>query len=53
MYFRSVDPDNEFNLQHYPGAKQQLRKILDRPRYAPYAPGTRDKDTPGGGGVTP
>ena len=53
MYFRSVDPDNEFNLQHYPGAKRELREILDRRRYAPYAPGTRDEDGTGGGGVTP
>jgi hypothetical protein len=50
MYFRSVDPDNAFNLQHYPGAKRELREILNRSRYASHAPGTRDKDDAGGGG---
>lgn len=41
IYFRSVDPNNEFNLQHYPKAKRRLRKILNRGRYAEYAPRTR------------
>jgi hypothetical protein len=54
IYFRSVDPENEFNLQHYRGAKRELRRILNRRRYASYAPGTRDGDDGGGsGGVTP
>lgn len=42
VYFRSVDRENIFNLQHYPGAKRSLRDILNRDRYASYAPGTRD-----------
>ena len=42
LYFRSVDPDNEFNLQHYPRAKLRLRSILNKGRYQEYAPGTRD-----------
>ncbi len=42
VYFRSVDRENIFNLQHYPGAKHSLRNILNRDRYASYAPGTRD-----------
>lgn len=42
LYFRSVNGWNEYNLQHYPGAKRALREILNRRRYAPYAPGTRD-----------
>jgi len=42
VYFRSVDPDNAFNIQHYPGAKSALRKILNRDRYATHAPNTRD-----------
>lgn len=42
LYFRSVDPHNEFNLQHYPGAKRKLRRILNRRVYQSYAPGTRD-----------
>ncbi len=41
-YFRSVDRKNEFNLQHYPGARDALRHILNNKRYAPYAPGTKD-----------
>ena len=54
LYFRSVDPENEFNLQHYRGAKRALRKILSRRRYAGFAPGTRDRnDGPGDGGVSP
>ena len=43
LYFRSVDRTNEFNLQHYPGAKRALRGILKGRRYAPFAPGTRDR----------
>jgi hypothetical protein len=55
LYFRSVDPVNEFNLQYYKGAKRSLRRILDRRRYAPFAPGTKDgyEGPPGGGGITP
>jgi hypothetical protein len=55
LYFRSVDPKNEFNLQHYRGAKRVLRWTLNRRRYAAYAPGTRDSEDgpPGGGGVSP
>ena len=51
LYFRSVDPDNEFNLQHYPGARRSLRRILDRRRYVPYAAGTRRTATDGDGGT--
>lgn len=60
MYFRSVDPVNEFNLQFYPGARYSLRRMLNGHRWAPHAPGTKDKTEPpidppggGGGGVTP
>ena len=55
LYFRSVDPQNEFNLQHYGGAKRSLRRILNRSRYAGYAPGTKDRGDRdgGGGGVSP
>ena len=41
LYFRSVDPENAFNLQYYPGAKRALREILNLPQYQGYAPGTR------------
>ena len=54
LYFRSVDPQNNFNLQHYKGAKRSLRRLMNRRRYAPYAPGTRDGyEGPGGGGISP
>lgn len=43
LYFRSVDPENEFNLQHYRGAKRALRGILNGRRYASHAPGTKDR----------
>jgi len=42
VYFRSVDPDNIFNIQHYPGARDALRNILNSRRYASHAPGTKD-----------
>ncbi len=42
VYFRSVDTDNIFNIQHYPGAKESVRNILDLNRYSSYAPGTKD-----------
>ncbi len=41
IYFRSVDPQNEFNLQYYPGARRALRGTLDAPRFQEFAPGTR------------
>ena len=50
LYFRSVDPENEFNLQYYRGAKRSLRSILNRRRYAGFAPGTRDRNDGAGGG---
>jgi hypothetical protein len=41
VYYRSVDKQNRFNLQYYPGAQASLRRILDDTgRYLPYAPGT-------------
>jgi hypothetical protein len=42
VYYRSVSTDNEFNLQYYDGARHSLRRILNRGRYAPFAPGTKD-----------
>jgi hypothetical protein len=42
LYFRSVNTENAFNLQYYDGARHSLRKILNRDRYASYAPGTKD-----------
>ena len=39
LYYRGVDPDNEYNLQHYPGAEQALRHHLNKGRWDEYAPG--------------
>ena len=50
LYFRSVDTTNEFNLQYYPGAKRGLRRLMRRSRYQEWAPGTHDRNEPGGGG---
>ncbi len=53
LYFRSNDTANEFNLQYYPGAKRELRRILNRKRYRSHAPGTRDHDGGPDSGGTP
>ncbi|MDQ2675374.1 MAG: hypothetical protein M3Y34_01065 [Actinomycetota bacterium] len=42
LYYRSVNTENVFNLQYYDGARHSLRKILNRNRYAPFAPNTKD-----------
>jgi hypothetical protein len=39
LYYRSVDPDNIFNVQFYPGAKRTLRRHLDKRRWREFAPG--------------
>jgi hypothetical protein len=41
IYYRGVDPDNAYNLQHYPGAQRVLRRHLDKRRWDEYAPGVR------------
>lgn len=38
IYYRSVDPQNAFNLQFYPGAKDVLSSTLNGKRFAPMAP---------------
>jgi hypothetical protein len=41
LYYRSVDKQNSFNLQFYPGAELALQNILNNTtRYLPFAPGT-------------
>lgn len=51
LYFRSVDDQNEYNLQYYPGAQKALKNILgNRKRYPQYAPGTRLPDNGGSNG---
>lgn len=63
IYFRSNDRYNEFNLQHYQRARVRLRHILNRARYAEFAPGVHNLPEPPkpgpepgpdeSGGVTP
>ena len=38
IYYRSVSPTNEFNLQFYPDALSVVRKTLNRSRYMGVAP---------------
>jgi hypothetical protein len=42
LYYRSNGPDNVQNIQHYPGARRSLRRILNRKHYREYAPGARE-----------
>ena len=46
IYYRGVDPANEYNLQHYPGAREALRNHLAEPRWDPFAPGVKELDDP-------
>jgi hypothetical protein len=46
LYYRGVDPDNAFNVQHYPGARRVIRRHLDKPRWVEFAPGVRQLDDP-------
>ena len=42
IYYRGVDPDNEYNLQFYPGAQTALRNHMQKRRWVEYAPGVRE-----------
>jgi hypothetical protein len=42
LYYQGFAPDDPHEVQHYSGARSALRRILDRRRYDPWAPGTRD-----------
>lgn len=42
IYYRSVNTTNPHNLQHYPGARRSLRRILNSSHYRKYAPGVRN-----------
>jgi hypothetical protein len=46
LYYRGVDPDNDYNVQFYPGAQQALRNHLAEPHWAPYAPGVKQLQDP-------
>lgn len=41
IYYRGVDPANEYNLQFYPGAQKALRNHMRKRRWVEYAPGVR------------
>ena len=42
LYYQGFAPNDPHEIWHYPGARAALRNILDRDRYEPFAPGTRD-----------
>ena len=44
LYYRGVDPDNAYNLQHYPGARRVIRRHLNKPRWVEFAPGVKQLD---------
>ncbi len=46
LYYRGVDPDNAYNVQHYPGAQKALRNHLAERHWDPYAPGVRALEDP-------
>ncbi len=46
IYYRGVDPDNNYNVQYYPGAEKALRNHLAKPRWARYAPGVTELTDP-------
>jgi hypothetical protein len=41
VYYRSVTPNNAFDINHWPAARSVLRQKLNHRRFAKYAPGTR------------
>jgi hypothetical protein len=41
VYYRSVTPNNAFDINHWPRARSILRHKLRNPRFADFAPGTR------------
>ncbi len=38
IYYRSVFPDNEFDINHWPAARKVLRSHLNQPRFDPFPP---------------
>jgi hypothetical protein len=46
IYYRNVDPTNEFNLQFYPGAERVIRRHLNKRRWVEYAPGVTELADP-------
>ncbi|MEK6327574.1 MAG: hypothetical protein AABM66_08645 [Actinomycetota bacterium] len=41
IYYRSVNPETPFDIDNFPRAKRVLRRMLNRRRFAPYAPDLR------------
>jgi hypothetical protein len=41
LYYRGVDPANNYNVQYYPGAQKALRNHLAERHWARFAPGVR------------
>jgi hypothetical protein len=41
IYYRSVSPNNPFDINHWPRAQKVLRNKLNLRRFAEFAPGTR------------
>jgi hypothetical protein len=46
LYYRGVDTDNAYNVQHYPGARRVIRRHLDKAHWLEFAPGVRQLDDP-------
>jgi hypothetical protein len=46
LYYRGVDPSNNYNVQYYPGARKALRNHLAEPHWAEFAPGVRGLSDP-------
>ena len=46
LYYRGVDPANNYNVQFYPGARKALRNHLAEPHWARFAPGVKALDDP-------
>ena len=43
IYYRSVKPNTPFDIHNFPRAKGVLRRMLNRHRFAPYAPHLRPR----------
>jgi hypothetical protein len=41
IYYRSVFPNNIFDINHWPAARRVIRHHLNKHRWDPFAPGTR------------
>jgi hypothetical protein len=41
VYYRSVTPNNPFDINHWPRARSVIHHMLQRPRFIEYASGTR------------